>query len=284
MKVDSRKTDPVTQGAIKPHPASAGKDAAFTMVEIALCLGVIAIALVAIIGVLPTGVRVQKDNREDTIINQEGLLWLEAIRSGSKGLDYLTNYVDLITVSNVTQKSATNYYNPAGFVPVPAPNTIKLPQLTNCQTIVELLTIPKIVPVNGILVTNRIFARVRAISGSAADKGRSSNARDFAFAYQLVSEVTPLTVSPPEYKDYTVPGLSDPEKIARTNLTRLDLNRFANFRQLRLTLQGPLIPRGTSYDVLGSPATFRALIGGRLIMASGAPGPLIQPLVFEQAP
>src|SRR5438552_17970166 len=75
--------------------------AAFTMVEIALCLGVIAIALVAIIGVLPTGVRVQRDNREDTIINQEGLFLLEAIRSGSRGLDYLTNYFDTITTSNI---------------------------------------------------------------------------------------------------------------------------------------------------------------------------------------
>jgi len=73
--------------------------AAFTMVEIALCLGVIAIALVAIIGVLPTGVRVQRHNREDTIINAEGMLWLVAIRSGSRGLDYLTNFVDNITGS-----------------------------------------------------------------------------------------------------------------------------------------------------------------------------------------
>ena len=60
--------------------------AAFTMVEIAISLGVIAIALVAILGVLPTGVRVQRDNREDTILNQEGVFWVEAIRSGSKGL------------------------------------------------------------------------------------------------------------------------------------------------------------------------------------------------------
>src|SRR5438445_6763866 len=80
--------------------------AAFTMVEIALSLGVIAIAMVAILGVLPTGVRVQKDNREDTVLNQEGMFWLEAIRSGSHGLDYLTNYVDLITISNVDRVTA----------------------------------------------------------------------------------------------------------------------------------------------------------------------------------
>src|SRR5436309_6880874 len=87
------------QSLTKPMESRRNTDA-FTMVEIALCLGVIAIALVAIIGVLPTGVRVQKDNREDTVINQEGLLWLEAIRSGAQGLDYLTNYVDTITISN----------------------------------------------------------------------------------------------------------------------------------------------------------------------------------------
>ena len=41
------------------------------MVEIAICLAIIGIALVAIIGVLPLGINVQKDNREETIINQD---------------------------------------------------------------------------------------------------------------------------------------------------------------------------------------------------------------------
>src|SRR5438445_5076386 len=90
------------RGTRLPERAVAG----FTMVEIAISLGVIAIALVAILGVLPTGVRVQRDNREDTILNQEGVFWLETIRSGSKGLDYLTNYVDTITISNVTLAKA----------------------------------------------------------------------------------------------------------------------------------------------------------------------------------
>src|SRR5256885_12478736 len=92
--------------------ASRPNTAAFTMVEIALCLGVIAIALVAIIGVLPTGVRVQRDNREDTIINAEGMLWLEAIRSGSRGLDYLTNFVDTITLSNLNNRTTKVYTRP----------------------------------------------------------------------------------------------------------------------------------------------------------------------------
>src|SRR6266536_2863394 len=138
--------------------------AAFTMVEIALCLGVIAIALVAIIGVLPTGVRVQRDNREDTIINQEGLFLLEAIRSGSRGLDYLTNYFDTITTSNVL--GVTVYTTPQLQRTVPA-GAVFGGLITNGQQIVSLLTRPKY-DLNG-KFTNHVAARVRAITGSALE-------------------------------------------------------------------------------------------------------------------
>ena len=67
------------------------------MVEIAICLAIIGFALVAIIGVLPYGMATQRDNREETIINQDATVFLEAIRNGSQGLDDLTNYVYAIT-------------------------------------------------------------------------------------------------------------------------------------------------------------------------------------------
>jgi type II secretory pathway pseudopilin PulG len=82
---------------------SANPTAAFTLIEIAICLGVIAFALVAIIGILPAGLQVQRDNREDTIINQEGTYLLEAIKSGAEGLEDFAKRVDLIVVTNVTQ-------------------------------------------------------------------------------------------------------------------------------------------------------------------------------------
>src|SRR5258706_1301219 len=69
---------------------------AFTMIEIAIALGVIGFALVAIIGILPTGLEVQRDNRSETIINQDGTFWMEAIRNGARGLDDLTNHVEEI--------------------------------------------------------------------------------------------------------------------------------------------------------------------------------------------
>src|SRR2546426_366578 len=72
----------------------AGRDeAAFTMVEIAISLAVIGFALVAIIGVLPTGMTVQRENREETIINQDATYFAEALRNGAHGLDDLTNFV-----------------------------------------------------------------------------------------------------------------------------------------------------------------------------------------------
>jgi type II secretory pathway pseudopilin PulG len=78
--------------------------AAFTLIEIAISLGIIAFALVAIIGILPAGLQVQRDNREETIINQEGTYLLEAIRSGSEGLEEFAKRVDFIVITNVTQR------------------------------------------------------------------------------------------------------------------------------------------------------------------------------------
>ena len=55
------------------------------MIEIAIAIAVIGFALVAIIGILPRGLEVQRDNRSETIINQDGTFWLEAIRNGARG-------------------------------------------------------------------------------------------------------------------------------------------------------------------------------------------------------
>src|SRR5262245_47801452 len=88
-----------------PHPlASRRASAGFTMVEIAICIGIIGFALVAIIGVLPTGLKVQRDNREETIVNQDAQVLIEAIRSGAtnSGLDVLAFYFDQIADSATT--------------------------------------------------------------------------------------------------------------------------------------------------------------------------------------
>ena len=71
-------------------------NAAFTMVEIAIALGVIAVALVAIMGVMPAGMATQKDNRQDTIINQDGAYLLEAIRTSAQNIPDLVNFAEVI--------------------------------------------------------------------------------------------------------------------------------------------------------------------------------------------
>src|SRR5438046_1080857 len=121
------------------------------MVEIASAVGVIAFALVAIIGVLPAGLQVQKENREVTISAQEGVYWMEAIRSGVQGLDELVSYVE-----------PDSLYT----------NTIQIKGQYSASQIIGSLSVPG---------TNTVV--VRAISGSVADKGVTGN--DLAFKYRL---------------------------------------------------------------------------------------------------
>src|SRR5471030_1368785 len=87
------------------HPRSA-----FTMVEIAISLAIIGIALVGIIGVLPLGLNTQRDNREDTVINQDATVFIEAIRNGARGADDLTNYV--FAIVNTGLNPPVGYINP----------------------------------------------------------------------------------------------------------------------------------------------------------------------------
>jgi len=145
------------------------RERAFTMVEIAICLAIIGFALVAIIGVLPAGLQVQKDNREDTLIGQDGEYFMEAIRSGAMGLDDLVNHVEYIVVAGQTN-TLNNGFN-------------------NGHDIIGLLSFPWNYPANAIAV-------VRPIGGAAADTAAS--ARDLAFKYQLTVQQTNYINSVPE--------------------------------------------------------------------------------------
>jgi hypothetical protein len=114
--------------------------AAFTMVEIALSLAIIGFALVAIIGVLPQGLNIQRDNREDTLVSQDGPFLLECIRSGAKGIEALTNAIDQIQVVTrvspvkvVTNKVSSFFLgqsasNILGVLSIPVGTEVNLPQ------------------------------------------------------------------------------------------------------------------------------------------------------------
>jgi len=260
---------------------------AFTMVEVAIALGVIAIALVAIIGVMPTGLQVQRDNRQDTILNQDGWLLVEALRNGRDVFDrqapvssrapdwmdslrYLTNHVLAVTVTNAVD-GAILYVNPAlvdgrllPFGRLREPYQTR-PILTNGLHIIGLLGRPRLEVRDGTSVTNYVAALMRSISGPATDQGTVG--RELALTYVVTSELTPLGNFPASWLDYSTPGLSPEEVLVRSNRFLAALNQGANFFELRLSLTGPAYERRrdneTRWESFRDPKVFRTVLTGR---------------------
>ena len=241
---------------------------AFTMVEVALALGVIAFAMVAIIGVLPTGLRVQKDNREKTTVHIDGAYFMEAIRSGARGLDDLTNYVDKVFVyvdqgKNGRTVTVTNEYSYT--------NGNKTYQLTDGASIVGLLSTPKFSPsARNTSSTNRVAAFVRSQAGNAAQRGVA--ARDLAFSYLLTSELQPFMATSPNSTSYirgNVPAFLQTNNIINSNNWRLAVNLTTNLHELKLTFQWPIFQRGSGdkieYVVGNNRKSYRTMISGHLI-------------------
>src|SRR5688572_10350408 len=157
---------------LAPGVSHRRSSAAFTMIEIAIALGVIGFALVAIIGILPSGLQVQRDNRSETIINQDGTFWMEAIRNGPRGMDDLTNYVEQITTPERVFVFGAGGLGGGHF--------------TSGADIISLLTSA---------VTNadpavQVEAVVTAFSGSAAEKEYDQSAREMSFKYRMTVSIT----------------------------------------------------------------------------------------------
>jgi prepilin-type N-terminal cleavage/methylation domain-containing protein len=237
------------------------RSAGFTMIEIAICLAIIGFALVAIIGVLPLGMNTQRDNREETIINQDATVWLEAIRNGSHGADDLTNYIYAIT-------NYVTFYDDQGKVIPPAPHvagytylassydgTPNTQYLTNAMRIVGILSTPEYTdgfggpPMSDIFkqsfASNHVVAYVRSISGLAAEKPpQPSDSLLFqdTLTYRLFCVNAPMPVNTNDFTFFA-------QKLA------------ANQRELRLTFLWPQYPNGK----LGPwRQTFRTTIAGQL--------------------
>ena len=68
----------------------------FTLLEIAVALAVIGFAIVAVLGVLPTALNVQRDTRERTVVLQDANYFMEAIRRGARGTNDLASYVEAL--------------------------------------------------------------------------------------------------------------------------------------------------------------------------------------------
>ena len=247
---------------------------AFTMIEIAISLAVIGFALVAIIGILPIGMNVQKENRQETIITQDANLLMDAIRNGAQGADDLTNYVLSITNYQV-------HYSPRGsarsvfgytFANSTINGTLASPQMpiTNGFRIVGLLSTPRIVVLPGVpgFLSNHVVAYVRSISGPASEKypQTSSEVQDFALTYRLVSDVGPYWTNYYDPSWLYLGNLqpSNADYIARVNYSNVVNNLQANLHDVRLTFRWPVLPNGNIPDNADR-QIFRSMVAGQLM-------------------
>lgn len=239
------------------NPGAAGLasrgERAFTMVEIALSLAVVAFALVAIIGVLPLGMTVQKDNREDTLIGQEGRFWLEAVKNGARGLYDLTNYVESITITNNSGGTIELLEVENNLKPNQSPGEYLRP-----DEIIGLLSIPKYEGPTNRIATNTIIARVRAITGPATEKSPFANEDPNVFRYQLQVETTKYRPVPPEL-------VRQAERDNPTNgvpMRQVNETIAGNLWDVRLTLRWPVVERGNGWHVGNNRKVYRAQVAG----------------------
>jgi type II secretory pathway pseudopilin PulG len=184
---------------------------AFTLVEIAISLAVIGIALIGIIAALPLGMREQRDNREQTVINQDSTVFIQAIRTGARGLDDLTNYVFAITNSwtsynsdGTLNKNGVNGYDYSTATVAPNFFTTTSVPITNGLNIVGLLSTPEYIdsgsgePIPNLLnggISNHVIAYVRSISGPAVEKPpqpSDSIIREDSFSYRIYCMNAPV--------------------------------------------------------------------------------------------
>jgi hypothetical protein len=228
------------------------------MIEIALAIGVIGFALVAIIGLLPAGLNSQKSNREDTIVSQDAPYFINAIRNGEQRTtnNFLTQYVESITISNVNGGGETTYGNP--LLGTTGNGAITL---VNDSNIIGLLTTPEFDPRLTLGVTNQVTAIVRAMTGSAIDQGGSNAAT--AFRYALTVEVVPWTIptNPPTSSDsgqfLYESNLNYQATIQAAYLTN-------SLHEVRLKFNWPVIETGTTNIIGPNTQTYRTMVSGFL--------------------
>lgn len=211
MRIDVNKT---TLGYLRPRSNYTGPrtdrsnktaNRGFTMIEIAICLAVIGIALVAIIGVLPSGFNIKRDNRTDTIIYHDARFLIEAIKNGARGAGNLNEHFELL-----------NGKNASGLTTEQIIGTLSAPDSIN-------------------------EAVVRAIAGTPTE--RSPQTKDLAFRYFLVTELKSYNPNNSPYASSLQTNLYElklkfywpvlPNGVVVTN--------SANTRIFRTLVSGPLI-------------------------------------------
>ena len=176
----------------------------------------------------------------------------------------LTNHIAFIEI----QGSNSQVYR---WEPVPAAagdGHIELPRGVQGAAIIGLLSLPVQADLVGPLTVrnwpqvdtqsgeyNLIRAKVRAISGSAVDKGEA--AKEMAFSYRLTSEVRPIRT------------MGDWGNLSGNQFAQ-DADRFRklNFYEVKLTFQWPEYVFGGEERSGPNKKVFRTVVAGRLVNRS----------------
>ena len=232
----------------------------FTMVEIALCLAVVGFAMVVIMGVIPLGGLVQKENRETVLCQMDGNYLLQAISEGAQGYDDLGLYVDEILFYSRPNAEPRKIENNAGGVEWGTREIIGLlsaPEFLLTRSNVWVPNSLNNMEVFGVSNTNLICKiKMRSMNGSAADKNMDN--RDFAMSYLAEVKVLPLTTN--YHNMYQVDSNSG---IREGMLKDRSLNQSA--WQVSVILNWPVVPAGTDeYKAGPNQQVFRTIISGTM--------------------
>jgi hypothetical protein len=258
----------------RPVPSRSAQSG-FTMVEIALSIAIVAFAMVAIIGIMPTGFEAQRLNREETIINQDGAYLMEALRSGALGLDALTTFVDSIVITNnlgsVRSIGVSENVNASGSA-VP---------LVNGHFIVGMLSTPTLELLGRdsqtgmpFFITNQVNALIRSISGNAGERFTDPQYRENAFSYLLSTTILPYQSSPTNSLGTATAMAITPQRYATA------ANISSNLYDLQLTFRWPVTKIQTQgsrnqaeiqYRVGKNEKIFHTLVSGQLLKTNGFP-------------
>lgn len=252
---------------MKTERRTNGTESAFTLTELALCIAVIAIALTAIIGVLPSGLNVQKQNREETLVAQDAQFLIETIRNGSMAIPDLLQHVDFIHWRRRGAESQDIYFRGPNFTEA-LPGTVI--NLTDPWQVTALLSSPRFEVVRRGIVTNDITGQFRAFSSPFSEKAYRDDAVQpsagrfqTALRYLVSSESqgTP-TRAPVVLTQFTNQVVSN---IVANQTFRVD----QSLSDLRLTFQWPVFRVGADFQTGNGRRTFRTLIqGGRDLLTT----------------
>lgn len=277
------------EGPFCRNADKAGRRAAdgFTMIEIAISLAIVAVAMVAILGILPAGLTVQRENREDTLIDLEAEYYLHLIKNSGMqfGPVNIGSHVDQVTITrtnHLTGISNQVLYNQN--LTVGLGNSWQ-----SRQVIRKLLTTPawdlsspdlqyipdaRFTPQNGLVIEeeNVVRAVARAIGGSGAELTPANS--DNAFRYEMKISIHPVLTpaifsgyGPNNRNSYVFDDLSNTGPLGQGELLRqAALNQ--NLWDVELEINWPVNnfdPTSGTYVTGNNSKTYRTQVAGRLM-------------------